>query len=356
MPQGQNPYYNPVWADAAKNIATAITGDPERMGAAAYQRAKTRESTLAGDRQEMENMALQTGMEDALAAGGTDPAAITAAMPRILATMARAGINAPSNYLTPQWAVTGMSQSGASPAEALVRSAYAGAGKDIPLDLALTPERADNIRAQEFAAALEKAVATQAERNKAPSSSRGSASPQKPPKMADTNAIMNNVFAAIPGATETDQYHRTQVAPEAQDYFASQGLLEPMRNLVVETLRATGGDQEAARAAVMKAMNLPAGAEFDQARVVDRTPGTALFPWNWGGKESSPAIVTPDGASVDMQGIVNALSAAMSQAAPTAAAAPPSQGIARVNTPAEAMALPPGTQFMTPDGRVKVRP
>lgn len=36
----------------------------------------------------------------------------------------------------------------------------------------------------------------------------------------------------------------------------------------------------------------------------------------------------------------------------------PGQGQApvRVNTPQEAMALPPGTQFVTPDGRVKVRP
>jgi hypothetical protein len=31
-------------------------------------------------------------------------------------------------------------------------------------------------------------------------------------------------------------------------------------------------------------------------------------------------------------------------------------GPVRVNTPQEAMALPPGTQFVTPDGRVKVRP
>lgn len=33
-----------------------------------------------------------------------------------------------------------------------------------------------------------------------------------------------------------------------------------------------------------------------------------------------------------------------------------SQGPVKVNTPQEALALPPGTQFMTPDGRVKVRP
>jgi hypothetical protein len=34
----------------------------------------------------------------------------------------------------------------------------------------------------------------------------------------------------------------------------------------------------------------------------------------------------------------------------------PQQGPVRVNTPQEAMALPSGTQFVTPDGRVKVRP
>lgn len=33
----------------------------------------------------------------------------------------------------------------------------------------------------------------------------------------------------------------------------------------------------------------------------------------------------------------------------------PQQPLVRVNTPEEAMRLPPGTQFMTPDGRIKVR-
>jgi hypothetical protein len=36
--------------------------------------------------------------------------------------------------------------------------------------------------------------------------------------------------------------------------------------------------------------------------------------------------------------------------------APPTGGPVRVNTPQEALALPSGTQFMTPDGRLKVRP
>ena len=36
--------------------------------------------------------------------------------------------------------------------------------------------------------------------------------------------------------------------------------------------------------------------------------------------------------------------------------ASPSNGPVKVNTPQEAMALPSGTQFVTPDGRVKVRP
>lgn len=37
-------------------------------------------------------------------------------------------------------------------------------------------------------------------------------------------------------------------------------------------------------------------------------------------------------------------------------AAPNQSSAVRVNSPEEAMALPPGTQFMTPDGRLKVRP
>jgi hypothetical protein len=45
------------------------------------------------------------------------------------------------------------------------------------------------------------------------------------------------------------------------------------------------------------------------------------------------------------------------QAAPEAAASrAPSNAPVRVNTPDEALALPSGTVFMTPDGRTKVRP
>jgi hypothetical protein len=48
---------------------------------------------------------------------------------------------------------------------------------------------------------------------------------------------------------------------------------------------------------------------------------------------------------------------AQSPSAPAAGAQPPAQSApARVTTPQEAMALPPGTRFITPDGRVKVRP
>lgn len=44
------------------------------------------------------------------------------------------------------------------------------------------------------------------------------------------------------------------------------------------------------------------------------------------------------------------------QAAPTPQPQTPQSGPVKVSTPQEAMALPPGTQFVTPDGRVKVRP
>lgn len=150
MAMGQNPYYNPIYAQAAENIASAITGDPERAGAIAYDRARARHESLRGDRQQIENDALTTGLEEAYAAAGNTPESFSGAMPRLLPAMVRAGITDPSKFINPAWAIASAMHSGASPAEGLARAVYVSEGKAVPLDLALTPGRADDIRAQEY--------------------------------------------------------------------------------------------------------------------------------------------------------------------------------------------------------------
>lgn len=55
-------------------------------------------------------------------------------------------------------------------------------------------------------------------------------------------------------------------------------------------------------------------------------------------------------------GYTSLLSGGAPEAASPAAPAAGGQGPVRVNSPQEAMALPPGTHFITPDGRTKVRP
>lgn len=71
---------------------------------------------------------------------------------------------------------------------------------------------------------------------------------------------------------------------------------------------------------------------------------------------------TPEARQAKMQNIDNIVRAKLgitgevSATAPQAGGAVPSGQPVRVNSPQEAMALPPGTRFVTPDGREKVRP
>lgn len=70
------------------------------------------------------------------------------------------------------------------------------------------------------------------------------------------------------------------------------------------------------------------------------------------GRRGVPTPGAPVSAAPPLGGAPQAVPQPAAPAAPAATGGAP----VRVNTPEEAMALPSGTQFMTPDGRVKVRP
>lgn len=303
-----NPYYNPQYAEAAQNIVTALNGDPAKAGTIAERQAAARLSALKGDRQQIENTALTGGLADALTAGGSDPKTYSAAMPQILSAMAQADIKDPSKFTAPQWAITGEAQSGAPPDEAFVRAAYAGGGHPIPTALATTPQRADQIRQQESDALTGRALAVQQLRNQAPSKT-------KPMMAANTDAVLAHVFSSIPNATGRDQYGRTFVTPEAQDYLSTAGAMEPLRQVVDTTLQNTGGDQEAARSAALAALHIQPGTTFEKD--FPTKPGFLGF-----GKDPQPRIVGADGKAVDLTPIIAALSGA-APAAPGSAASVP---------------------------------
>lgn len=283
MPVRENIYYNPLYADAARNLTSAIMGDPEKAGQQAYQRSQTRLNTLKGDRQDIENRAVTEGLAAALSDAGTDPATYAAEMPRILGAMVQAGVTNPANYITPHQSILGHSQSGAEPAEAFVRSAYSSKGSAIPLDLALTPERSDAIISQ-----------------KAVSKSRTGAGARV--NLKDVEAILSNALSSTPGATQMDRYDREQISDPLQNYLSEQGLIEPMRQIVVDTLRQTGGDQMAARDAVLQELGLPAGTKFHPEFVMD-PPG--LF-----NRTKGPRFVSPDGREVDLSVLLDVLNTA----------------------------------------------
>lgn len=303
MPASANPYYNSQWDDAAKSITEALVGNPEKAGQIAYQKASAALADSKTARQNIENQALTDGLVQALAAGGNQPDSIAANMPALMATMAQAGITDPSKYLGPQWAMQGEAQSGASPAEALVRAAYAGGGHAIPLDLALTPDRADNIRAQDAAARV--AVA------------RAGSAGQKAvnPDVADVDRVLKSFFTGIPGATAPDQYERPQFDPSALQALSGSGALEGLRGLAAGALRG-GGGEEAARQTLFDALHIPPGTSFEPDHV------TRVKDWIPFNDQTGPAFVAPDGATLDFskllqmaQGAAPAGPAAMAPAA-----------------------------------------
>lgn len=320
-----NPYYNPIWADAAQNLTTALAGDPAKAGQLAYQNAEARLNQLKADRQGIENQALTSGLVNALSAGGNDPKTISANMPEALATFARAGINDPAKFLGPQWAIGGEAQSGASPAEALVRAAYEGAGHSVPLDLALTPGRADSIRNQDQNAITDREMAVQTLKGHqaldqalmGPHGAPGAHGAPKPVQVDDINKVLSGVFAGVPNSTFLDNYKRPQIQQDVTDYLAKNGALEGMRRMATGIIQ-NGGGPEDARQQIMDALHISSGTQFSPE--VKRGYVGAMF----GYPAPKPAgFYDGQGNLVDLSALINAVNAPQAAAPSAAPPAPP---------------------------------
>lgn len=316
MAQAANPYYNPVWNDAAKNIAGALIGDPEKAGAIAYQKASARLAQSKASRQDIENQAL-LGLQDALAGGNSgDPSAVADNMPAMLARFAQGGINDPSKFFTPQWAIRGESMSGASPAEALVRAAYAGGGHAIPEDLALTPQRSDDIRQQGYAAALERAIASA-------TISANSPGKIKAPGANDIDSVLAEVFSGIKGATETDQYKRTHLTSDVMENLSASPAMETIRRMAADNL-ASGSGSEAARAQIVQALGIEPGTEYHDA--VDNSMFGRMLGY---APDSEAGFYNPSGEQLDFTKLLQMVQPGAAPAMP-APAAPGNAGMEAV--------------------------
>lgn len=282
----ENPYYNSMYAEAAKNLASALAGDPEKMGKAAYMEAQQRLANLKGDRQSLENDALTSGLEAAFTAGGSSPDSWAAAMPQVLAASARAGVD-PGKYTAPIWAIQGTSQSGDSPTEALTRAAIIGQGKSPSLDFAPSSSRADVIRASKPSRAA----------------AGGKAGKVKVLNIKDVNQTLLNALSGVNGLTFEGKYSRPELTGEADTYLHEAGLYEPMRQLVVDTLRQTNGDQEAARQAVLGKMQELGVTEF----APEHKTGTNWF--GMGGTKHPAALSSSDQQAIDLNALLEAFGA-----------------------------------------------
>ncbi len=306
MPKQQNPYYNPLWQGAAEKFKEALVGNPEKAGAIAYNKARTRLSGSKADRQDIENAALTGGLQSAIDAGGNDPTVMADNMGALMQAFAAGGVTNPGNYTAPIFAIKGHSQSGADPAEALVRAAYTSKGAAIPTDLALTPARQDEIRRSDQVAALTKALEVQKLKNLAPRKTTKSSQP----KIKDIDAIVSSVMGSIPGATYRDQYQREQIEPDVMDYLSTTGVFEAIREAASGNFAAGPED---ARQTIVNALDLPAGSRFDpEGEVLEEGSYNPLrmLP---GGKpfftQRGPAFVGADNAPIDIGAIISRLQA-----------------------------------------------
>lgn len=327
-----NPYYNPAYAEAAAPIAKALLiGDPDKAGEiesrraqAGYYGAETALENAKTTRQTMENDALQNGVFPADTPNS--PGGWAAALPGIMNAMARASIKEPANYFSPVWGMQGEAQSGASPTEALDRAAYIGAGKPVDKDFAPTPERADDIANRDAAAKLsealqvqasrnEGALATEQERKKAPG--KTGKSPVNHKTMQDS---MLDALSGIPGATTRNvsakgNIGNLEISDDVRDTLAQAGLYDRAEQAGGDTLQSTNGDENAARAAILSAINLPKGAKFKGGE-----PAKSGF-FGFGAHPEVPAgFIGPDGQPIDLSVLAKAV--ALSPAAGAPAASP----------------------------------
>lgn len=357
MAGGMNYYYNPQYAEAAKELATAIRGkpqSPEDLARSDLYRAQTA-------RQYQENQAI-AGYADTIR--GKDDAAIIAAE-------AAAKLN-PRNFqpaIVSSRGAQAAIDDGEDPVDVYGRQAIISGGGSPSKDFAADPSRADDIRAQDNEADFTKALAVERVRNERP----GRAAATKPPlkvSSKDAEQFLIDALSGIPGATVRnkvssqygDRYTNLFVPEDVRDTLATHGMLDPALNAASQAYRDSNGDATAARQAIMDALHFPTGTHFQPGQ----KGKTHWFRPNE--PDLSPDFVGPDNQSV-FAPVQTGGPPASPPAAGPAPGEPPVQSLPNnggtldnpvmVNSPAEAMALPKGTVFAVrgrPDLKPKVRP
>lgn len=332
---GLNPYYiqrNPNynakamadpgqdWQAAAQNISKAMFGDPARAGAEAYQMAHSRLEDAQATNYQIKNQALTSGIVNALSSGGMNPNNIAQHMPEILGAFAAGGVANPSAYLSPDWAVSGEAQSGATPADALVRAAYAGRGAAIPSNLAETYQQEQDMHTQNAADSLNRAVSTATIRANAPRVSTG----RSGDTIKQTDEVLNSILQGIPGATGNDRYGRAQIQPDVAGALEKNGTMDAMRNIIDQQLQ-QNPSVEAARAAAMQKFGIKPGTSYQAG-----TPAQKGFLWDtpagpgqFMGPDGQPATIAPPAAAPAPPPTPAPQGAPPMQPAPAAAAPPP---------------------------------
>lgn len=380
-----NPYMNPMYAEAAKNIALAITGDPEKAGKIEGEQAAARLSTLKGDRQQMENVAL-TQIADAMKNSGGTPDTIDQNNPALMQIYAQSHLNPTQfqpGFLASKAAALSY-KNGAPGDDVLAREALIAHGTSPSADFASTPDRADELKQNKYDAEYDKAMdvrsltnegaaEVQRIRNQAPAKA-GKAGARS---IKNAAGIMAEAMRGVSGATELDSYKRPYVVDDAANYLNDTGAKVAFYDAEEKWLNEHPGDELGAMKAGQDKLGLKGGTKFDphaQIKPKKKIPliGTDI-PFTG---ETGPSFIGPDGAPVDLSGISNALAppeasgpvpVSATQQNPPAAAAGQGQPKfvgsggkpVEVNSPDEAMKLPSGTNFTVrgrPDLKIKRRP
>ena len=355
MAGGANYYYNPQYADAAKELALAIRGkqeSPEDMARSDLYRAQTA-------RQYQENQAIQS-YADTIRSGDD---------PNIIAAEAAAKLN-PRNFqpsiLSSRGAQISIDQ-GEPADDVYARQAIISGGGSPSKDFAATPSRADAIRGQEYEADLTKAQSVARIHNEKP----GAAG--KPVKVSskDAEQFLIDALSGVPGATVRnkvssqygDRYTNLFVPEDVRDTLATNGLLDKAMEAGAAAYRDSGGDSVAARQAVMDAFHFPQGTHFRPAQ--QGSERSFMHPFTPTREGYAADFLGPNDQSV----LTGGQPPLPGPPGPAPGAAPPVQSMPNnggtlqnpvmVNSPAEAQALPSGTVFAVrgrPDLKPKVRP
>lgn len=288
MAYAQNPYYNSRWADTGKEIAKLLGGDPEMAAKTRYTNATTALTEAKQQRQQIENDALMTGLEESLNGMGLTPADYNKNLPALYASMARAGVD-PRVYQTGIFGARSMVN---SPREYTGGAMVTNAKEPSWMNPSAHGGR---------------------------SGGRGGRGGYAPIKItAKDRSAMEEMAASLLGDQFGEDFSLDAIPADA---------LFRARQAGENTYQNSRSQMDAA-AAMVEALGLPEDAQLGE---VDSTPGSNWNPLNWGG--GKPAILDSSGAEIDFNFMPSGAGAA--PAMPAARAARPDPFVQQLEAEAQ---------------------